>query len=306
MFSTLSCFNSQLMRAAAPKGVTTTFSAQISSRAYSYATGGSINYRRSVALRRFTATQAAYQEAPPQSEIIGEAEWNKDLVNCVSLIGNLAGPLEIKSTPNSQVATGQLAVNDGKDRNGTPKPPVWINIETWGELAQCAATELKKGQKIQVLGRMKRNEYTGKDGVPKVEMKVKANQINRIVDYISPAYNNDAPTPTWDQPPSQEQTAQYAAYGEDQTVDAPWGADATPAPIPQNPGEDKWVHLMQNLDQYYDNRLSKKSPKGPDFKGKSKDKDVALWLDGAPQWVHDKLKDIPAPPPYVPSGVYKN
>jgi len=49
--------------------------------------------------------------------------------------------------------------------------------------------------------RMKRNEYTGKDGVPKVEMKVKANQINRIVDYISPAYNNDAPTVTPPPPP---------------------------------------------------------------------------------------------------------
>jgi len=42
--------------------------------------------------------------------LIGEAPWNKDLVNCVSIIGRLAKPLEIKTFPNFQVAATGISI----------------------------------------------------------------------------------------------------------------------------------------------------------------------------------------------------
>ena len=51
------------------------------------------------------------QDMQLQEATIGIAEWNKDLVNCVSLIGRLGGPLEVRETPYSPV------------RPPTPSPP---------------------------------------------------------------------------------------------------------------------------------------------------------------------------------------
>jgi hypothetical protein len=40
--------------------------------------------------------------------LIGEAPWHKDLVNCISVIGRLAKPLELRQGSNYQVAPSAL------------------------------------------------------------------------------------------------------------------------------------------------------------------------------------------------------
>lgn len=304
LLNSLSRLNSQLVRAAASNAVPNRCRMKISSRLYTSVARVGLAGATQIGARRSTATQAVAQD----TLIIGEAVWNKDLVNCVSIIGNLAGPLEIRVFPTFQVAKGAIAINSGKTKEGVEKPPTWVKIETWGELAHAASSELRKGEKIQILGRMKKDEWTGRDGNKRLDVVVVANQINRIVDSApndgNGPYNDPAPwdqssqagTPQYEAP--QYQAPQYAAYDEDQSVGAPWESGATPAPLQHAPGEEKWVHLKENPDQYYDNRLSKRSEKAPDFKSKDREKDVALWLNGAPQWVHDHYKNIPAPAPY--------
>jgi hypothetical protein len=61
--------------------------------------------------------------------------------------------------------------------------------------------------------------------------------------------------------------------------------------VPQDvtPAEKKWIEFFQNPAAYWDNRQTKRNPRGPDFK--LKDGDVALWLDSrdTPPWVEAQL-----------------
>lgn len=55
-------------------------------------------------------------------------------------------------------------------------------------------------------------------------------------------------------------------------------------------GDESWNDLLQNPAKWWDNRLDKKNPKGPDFK--HKDTGEALWLRGSPSWVLPKLPPL--------------
>ncbi|MEW5307983.1 MAG: hypothetical protein WDW36_010349 [Sanguina aurantia] len=67
-----------------------------------------------------------------------------------------------------------------------------------------------------------------------------------------------------------------------------------PAPqstIKRGSGQDaEWEAVFANPDQYFDNRLTKLNPKGPDFKHKTSGE--VLWVNGAPEWVIDRLATL--------------
>ena len=81
---------------------------------------------------------------------------------------------------------------------------------------------------------------------------------------------------------------------------AAWGAaPAAPGPPPPgaaSPGDEKWAPLFANPAAYWDNRVSKRSPRGPDFKHKATGD--GLWLSSrdTPRWVADRLGELPPPP----------
>ncbi|CAI9098067.1 OLC1v1034628C1 [Oldenlandia corymbosa var. corymbosa] len=54
-------------------------------------------------------------------------------------------------------------------------------------------------------------------------------------------------------------------------------------------GEDSWKNLVEYPSKWWDNRLNKKNPKGPDFT--HKETKEALWLNSAPNWVLPKLPE---------------
>jgi hypothetical protein len=52
-----------------------------------------------------------------------------------------------------------------------------------------------------------------------------------------------------------------------------------------------WEHLVENPDEWYDNRESKPTDRSPDFRLKDKDYDEgpnALWLNNAPRWFNEE------------------
>lgn len=51
--------------------------------------------------------------------------------------------------------------------------------------------------------------------------------------------------------------------------------------------EEIWKSLVENPNQWWDNRLDKKHPKAPDFR--NKENGQGLWLDTLPDWVLSKL-----------------
>lgn len=76
----------------------------------------------------------------------------------------------------------------------------------------------------------------------------------------------------------------------------------TPSFIPDSAanGTDKeraWVELFSNYSAFWDNRLNKLNPRGPDFSPKDKGAHPPLWENEAPDWVKQNWDKLPAPPP---------
>ncbi|KAL9456505.1 hypothetical protein AB3S75_005686 [Citrus x aurantiifolia] len=60
--------------------------------------------------------------------------------------------------------------------------------------------------------------------------------------------------------------------------------------VKKSKADDFWKDLVENPDKWWDNRLDKKSEKGPDFKHKETGK--PLWLNYSPAWVRSQLPPV--------------
>lgn len=83
-------------------------------------------------------------------------------LNKVQLIGNLGADPETRFTPGGKKVTKfSVAVSrrwrdaDGEQKQATD----WINIETWGGLAETCETYLKKGSLVYIEGRLQTDRY---------------------------------------------------------------------------------------------------------------------------------------------------
>ena len=89
------------------------------------------------------------------------------MYNKVILIGNLGFDPQIKSFENGgKIATIKLATTDSyKNKAGEKvKETEWHSVVMRGNLADLAEKYMKKGDRIQVDGKIKTRSYTGKDG----------------------------------------------------------------------------------------------------------------------------------------------
>ena len=95
----------------------------------------------------------------------------------IELVGNLGDDPKlntVKSKKNNEeidVMNAKLAVN--VDENTVQ----WFSVELWGKRAKAAVEHLKKGSKVFISdGTLLEPEtWTGEDGKPRVEMKVRVN-----------------------------------------------------------------------------------------------------------------------------------
>jgi single-strand DNA-binding protein len=85
-------------------------------------------------------------------------------MNKVMLIGNLTKDPEIKTTSTGKkVASFALAINDGKDQNGT-EIVQYFNLNAWDKTADVIEKYVKKGHKIMASGRLKNRSWDKPDG----------------------------------------------------------------------------------------------------------------------------------------------
>ena len=90
-----------------------------------------------------------------------------DLLNRVSLIGNLVADPEVKELGQDKaVATLRLAVDQPgsgkKEGEATPPEPVYVDVEVWDRNAQNAGKFLSKGKPVLVEGRLKMDSWQDK------------------------------------------------------------------------------------------------------------------------------------------------
>lgn len=94
-------------------------------------------------------------------------------LNNVQLIGRLGKDPEMSFTPSGAGTTKfSLAINESWKKDGeTHQRTEWINIETWGRLAEICNQYLRKGSLIYIEGRIRTDKYD-KDGQTKYYTKV--------------------------------------------------------------------------------------------------------------------------------------
>lgn len=92
------------------------------------------------------------------------------MINRVTLIGNVGQDPDIRTLQNgTQVGRFSLATSESyKDKEGVwQKQTEWHSIIVWRELAERAASQVKKGGLLFVEGKIQANKFTDKDGVEK-------------------------------------------------------------------------------------------------------------------------------------------
>ena len=106
-------------------------------------------------------------------------------MNAVQLLGNLGRDPIIRATKTGRaVASFSIAVSriyttpQGEQRELTD----WINIVAWGQLAEAVSSELKKGSRVFVAGRISNRSYDAKDGTKRYVTEVVAALIARPLD----------------------------------------------------------------------------------------------------------------------------
>ncbi len=100
-----------------------------------------------------------------------------DLNQC-NFIGRLGkDPEQRFIPPNGDAVTAfRIAVGwKGKEKEGAE----WINIETFGKLAEICHEYLRKGSQVFVSGRMKTDEYE-KDGIKRYSTKIVADRMQML------------------------------------------------------------------------------------------------------------------------------
>jgi single-strand DNA-binding protein len=118
------------------------------------------------------------------------------MINKVTLIGNAGGDPDIRTLENgTQVGRFSLATNESyKDKEGNwQNQTEWHNVIVWRDLAERAATSIRKGSTVYVEGKITYRKYTDKDGAEKTVTDIVCNYF-RVLDKKEAGQSANIPT----------------------------------------------------------------------------------------------------------------
>jgi single-strand DNA-binding protein len=99
----------------------------------------------------------------------------------VMIIGNLGADPEMRYTPSGRPVTQfNVAVNQStknQQTNEWVEATDWFRVSVWGDRAERAAENLRKGNKVFVEGRFKTREFEGRDGQKRTSLELTADSL---------------------------------------------------------------------------------------------------------------------------------
>jgi len=101
-------------------------------------------------------------------------------VNQVFLVGRLGADPEMRYTPQgTAVCRLRLATNRRGRRDGSEAEdkPDWHRVIVWDKLGELCHRFLRKGRLVAVVGRIRYDMWTGKDGTRKHSTEIVANEV---------------------------------------------------------------------------------------------------------------------------------
>jgi len=105
------------------------------------------------------------------------------LRNSVRLVGNLGMDPEVKSFDNNKkLARLSLATSDSykNDKGEKVTETQWHHLILWGNLAQFAEDDLKKGDQVAIEGKLTNRNYVDKDGNKRYMCEVVVNEFIKM------------------------------------------------------------------------------------------------------------------------------
>ncbi|CAL8469525.1 g9066 [Coccomyxa elongata] len=223
---------------------------------------------------------------------VQEVDFDPRLVNSVGILGNVGQPFQLRKLQNGMsVASTRVAVKNAK------KETEWFNLEVWNTLAEQAAEQFRVGSQIQVVGRLKSDQWTDREGQTRSSFKIVADQVNRVRPWTTgQGYQGGKPTAeAWNTPQQQPPAPPAPAPAQDDFAGGrpqSFFGEMPPPGSSVDAASQKWMDFFADPMAYWDNRTNKRNPRAPDFK--AKDGDAALWLDSrdTPPWVAGQLVKV--------------
>ena len=98
------------------------------------------------------------------------------------IIGNLGRDPEMRYTPNGRPVTQfSVAVNQSEprpaDRRVDDEETDWFRVTVWGDRAERAAEQFRKGNQVFVEGRFRTREYEAQDGQKRTSLEITADNV---------------------------------------------------------------------------------------------------------------------------------
>ena len=102
-------------------------------------------------------------------------------LNKCMIIGNLGRDPEMRYTPSGRPVTQfNVAVNQSTKNQQTGEwieETDWFRVSIWGDRAERAAEQFRKGNKVFVEGRFKTREFEGRDGQKRTSLEITADSL---------------------------------------------------------------------------------------------------------------------------------
>jgi single-strand DNA-binding protein len=100
--------------------------------------------------------------------------------NKITIVGYLGRDPELRYTPQGTAVCNMSIATTEKRRDAsgeTEEHTIWFRVTAWGRQAELAAEYLAKGRQVYVEGRLRREEYTDREGVQRTSLEVNASDI---------------------------------------------------------------------------------------------------------------------------------
>ena len=226
----------------------------------------------------------AFNSATGSGEI-EEVEWQAENANSVTLIGRLGREPEVKYLEDGKVtANVSLAVSRGKTQSAH-----WFELDFWNEDARMVAENLRKGQQVQVQGRLTQNTWRDKmTGAKREKIRVVCNRVALVAGggMMGDQQRQQGYDSFQGQPGRSSYGGGNGGYG------GGGNGGGSSSSVASKDVEGRWAALFCSPGDFWDNRATKRNPKAPDFK--HKETGEALWVESrnTPAWVASSLKEL--------------
>lgn len=114
-------------------------------------------------------------------------------MNSVNLTGRLTADPEVRTTSaDTTVCDVRLALKRRRSRDGEDRGAVFIDVTTFGRLAENCGEYLAKGRRVSVSGRLELDEWEAQDGTTRRRHKVIGEDVE-FLDYKPAADDTETP-----------------------------------------------------------------------------------------------------------------